>query len=288
MIQERNEENKNAREPDKIWRIEDFKLGQVIGSGRFGKVYVAQEKKSECFVAIKVISKASITDDMRDQVFLEITIHSIFKHPHIIPLYTFFHNEQNIFTVMEYASSNSLHTVMRAQKFKRFSEDLAAKYICQVADALHHMHCRRYIHRDVKPENVLVDDRGNAKLADFGWATSAVRKHHGYCGTTDYMAPEVIQGKAYNHSVDIWCLGVMTFELLVGWGPFRSSKPTTTQEKILERKINFPQVVKPNAKHLILKLIEINPSKRLPLLRVMNHKWIKSHYERKVLLNGAL
>ncbi|KAF6205858.1 hypothetical protein GE061_020032 [Apolygus lucorum] len=261
MIHERKEEEKNAREKDKIWRIEDFKLGQVIGSGRFGKVYVAQEKKSECLVAIKVISKASITDDMRDQ---------------------------NIFTVMEYASSNSLYSVMRAQKFKRFSEDLAAKYICQVAEGLHHMHSRRYIHRDVKPENVLVDDRGNAKLADFGWATSSVCKPHGYCGTTDYMAPEVIQGKAYNHSVDIWCLGVMTFELLVGWGPFRSSKPSTTKEKIVERKINFPQVVKPNAKHLILKLVEINPRKRLPLLRVMNHKWIKSHQERKVLPNGIL
>lgn len=114
-------ENRSSEEAEeKEYCVEDFDFGVMIGSGRFGKVYVAHEKKSKMKVAIKVINKASISKDMEAQVFHELAIHSIFHHPYIIPVYTCFHNDQSIFTVMEYASSNSLHSVMRAQKFKRY------------------------------------------------------------------------------------------------------------------------------------------------------------------------
>ncbi|BES93168.1 serine threonine-protein kinase [Nesidiocoris tenuis] len=276
-----------TEEPDdrvhqRKWTMDDFELGNVIGCGRFGKVLHAVEKESRIGVAIKVIAKSSIADDMKNQVFHELAVHSLLRHPNIIPLYTFFHNQQSICIVMEYAAGNSLHSLMRKQKYKRFSEELAAKYICQMAKALDHMHNRVWMHRDVKPENVLIDGKGDAKLGDFGYVISSVRRRHGVCGTHEYMAPEVLLNKPYDHTVDIWCLGVMAFELLVGRDPFRSNKPKITQKRILQRKIVFPAIVKPDAVDLIQKLIVVDPKKRLALKQTINHVWITNNYVQTV------
>lgn len=262
------------------FKISDFSLERVIGHGRFGRVWFAKHVNTNFYVAIKVIDSELIKkSNLSHEIFIEAFIHLKLSHPNIIQLYGYFIDSKSIYFVQEYAYNGSLYSKMKRQKFKRFSEYLAAKYIFQTAKALIECHRIGFFHGDVKPENILLDKNDDAKLCDFGlsWPNycGSVR---GLCGTKDYLPPEVLKYENYDHSIDIWGLGVLCFELLCGRSPFYSKKKEVTIRRILNVDFKFPKIIEEDAQDLINNLLTKNPNERLPLDKVISHKWIIKHY----------
>ena len=159
----------------------------------------------------------------------EVEIQARLKHPRVLRLYGYFHDEKRVYLVTELAPNGELFKLL--QKEKRFDEPQVARWISQIADALAFLHRHHVVHRDIKPENILLDADNNAKVADFGWSTVTAHKRSTFCGTLDYLAPEML-GESYDHRVDIWSLGVLMFELLVGKAPFDAPETEQTQQRI--------------------------------------------------------
>ncbi|XP_021484486.1 aurora kinase C isoform X5 [Meriones unguiculatus] len=151
----------------------------------------------------------------------------------------------------------------------------------ELADALTHCHENKVIHRDIKPENLLLGLRGEVKIADFGWSvhTPSLRRKT-MCGTLDYLPPEMIEARTYDEKVDLWCIGVLCYELLVGTPPFESSTHSETYRRILKVDFRFPPSVPVGAQDLISKLLRYHPSDRLTLAQVLKHPWVQEHSRR--------
>lgn len=256
--------------------MNDFELTEPLGRGQFGKVFLATETRSGYPVALKILSKTEIMQHkVEKQVLREIEIHSYLNHPHIIQLFTYFHNEKQIYMVLEYAAGGAVFSLLQKQPNKRFDEHISAKFIHQVADALNYCHKNNVIHRDVKPENLLLTIDGNIKLADFGWSVHiSTSKRKTICGTIDYLAPEIVTRKKYDITVDLWCLGILCYEFLVGVPPFRAKTEDETYKKINKSIIPWKSVIKSGAKDLISKLLQKKSSERISLDNVMTHSWI--------------
>lgn len=164
---------------------------------------------------------------------------------------------------------------MHLQPNKRFSEERAANYIAQIADALKYCHMRKVIHRDIKPENLLIGAKGEIKIADFGWSVHAPSSRRTtLCGTLDYLSPEMVQGKTHSEKVDLWSLGVLCYEFLVGRPPFEAGTYDETYRKISKAMFMIPQYVSDEATDLIQKLLVVEPDDRLELDGVLKHEWI--------------
>ncbi|KRX02366.1 Protein kinase-like domain [Pseudocohnilembus persalinus] len=264
---------------ENLWSINDFQIARPLGKGQFGKVYLAREKKSQYIVALKVLSKRQLIKyDMIDQFRREIEIQSNLKHKNISQMYGYFHDQKRIYIILEYASQGEVFSLMTKQEQRRFDEKTAAKYIYQVTEALIHCHSKNVMHRDLKPENLLLHN-DQIKLSDFGWGAHAPsQKRQTYCGTLDYLAPEIVKDKPYNSSIDNWCLGVLAYELCSGRPPFDSNTKQETFKKIEEIKINFPSYFSRDLKKFIMQLLKKDSNKRLPLEEVKNQNWIKQNY----------
>lgn len=165
-----------------------------------------------------------------------------------------------------------------ASSNKRFSEKRTANYIAQIAEALKYCHCKKVIHRDIKPENLLIGAKGEIKIADFGWSVHAPSSRRTtLCGTLDYLSPEMVHGKTHNETVDLWSLGVLCYEFLVGKPPFESTSYDDTYRKISRAIYTVPNFVSEQATHLIKNLLVVNPNARLELDGVLSHPWILLH-----------
>lgn len=266
------------------WQMSDFEVGCPLGSGKFGHVYLAREKSTKLMIALKVLYKQQIIKErMTHQVIREIEIQKHLKHPNIIQLYTYFHDESRICLILEFCAIGEMFTHMRKQDNQRYTERNAAKYIYQVSDAINYCHQKSVIHRDIKPENLLLTMHEDVKISDFGWsvhAPSLYRKT--MCGTLDYLPPEMIASEHYGKEVDNWCIGILMYEFLVGRPPFESKDQETTFNKIQSLSYSFPSWVSNSAKDLIRALLEIDHKKRLPLTEVCSHPWVVQNGGSKV------
>ncbi|CAH2054455.1 unnamed protein product, partial [Iphiclides podalirius] len=262
------------------WCPKHFELGSSLGRGKFGRVHIAREKKTGYLVAIKTLFKSQIVKSKCErQVMREIEIQSHIKHPNILRLLTWFHDERRIYLVVEFAAGGELYKHLTNSPKGRFPEARAAKYIYQVADAVEYCHQRHVIHRDIKPENILVAFNGDLKLADFGWSVHAPsERRKTMCGTLDYLPPEMIRREVYDVSVDHWCIGVLLYEFLVGKPPFESERQDTTYARILAVDMTYPEYVPEGAKDLISKLLRYQSKERLSLDAVKNHFWVQQFY----------
>lgn len=166
-------------------------------------------------------------------------------------LYTWFHDERRIYLALEIASKGELYKHLKDSPYGRFDEIRSAKYTYQVADALNYCHLNNVIHRDLKPENILLTEDDNIKLADFGWSAHTYNRRQTMCGTLDYLPPEMVKGKAYDESVDQWCLGILCYEFLVGSPPFEARDTQMTYDKILRLEVHFPKHLSYGARDLI-------------------------------------
>ncbi|XP_063380956.1 aurora kinase B-like [Cydia fagiglandana] len=259
------------------WSPRDFELGSALGRGKFGHVHIAREKKTGFLVAIKTMFKSQIMKShCEKQILREIEIQSHLKHPNILRLLTWFHDERRIYLVVEFAAGGELYKHLTDAPKKRFPEAKAAKYIYQVADAVEYCHQNHVIHRDIKPENILVSFSGDLKLADFGWSVHAPsQRRKTMCGTLDYLPPEMIKREVYDVSVDHWCIGVLLYEFLVGKPPFESQTQDQTYARILSLDIKYPDHVPEGAKDLISKLLRHSNKDRLSLNAVKKHPWVQ-------------
>merc|ERR1712083_758800 len=164
-----------------------------------------------------------------------------------------------------------LYKSLQRQGMQRFVESQATLYISQMADALTYCHSKKVIHRDIKPENLLLDVKGNIKIADFGWSVHAPNSRRAtMCGTLDYLPPEMIEGALHDDKVDLWSLGVLTYEFLVGKPPFEAESNNETYKRITKVDVKYPGHVSTEAKDLISRLLMKVPSQRLSLAEVMD------------------
>ncbi|XP_055852324.1 aurora kinase C [Episyrphus balteatus] len=263
----------------KVWALSNFDIGRPLGRGKFGNVYLAREKESKFVVALKVLFKKQIyNSNVEHQVRREIEIQSHLRHPHILRLYGYFHDEARIYLILEYAPKGTLYKELQNQPNKRFDEKQSATYIKSLASALRYLHERDVIHRDIKPENLLLGYKGELKIADFGWSVHEPNSMRTtLCGTLDYLPPEMVQAKPHTKNVDLWSLGVLCFELLVGRAPFHATDYDETYKKIIKIDYKLPDHVSKAAAHFMSKLLVLNPEARLPLDQVMSHPWITAN-----------
>jgi len=189
--------------------------------------------------------------------------------------YGFFYDEKRVYLILEYAPGGEMYKLM--QKEGTFSEEKTAKYVVQLSRALKYCHERNVIHRDIKPENLLLDGGGNLKIADFGWSCLTTKPRQTFCGTLDYLAPAMVVGTAYDHSVDIWSLGVLMYECLVGKAPFEASNHDQTFARITRDTVCFPSHLKlaDDAQDLLRRILVKDPVQRLSISQILAHPWIQ-------------
>uniref|UniRef100_A0A6B2LD11 Aurora kinase n=1 Tax=Arcella intermedia TaxID=1963864 RepID=A0A6B2LD11_9EUKA len=225
---------------------------------------------------MKVIEKKYLNSkkNLIYQLRREVEIQARLRHPNILRLYGYFHDSSRVYLVLEFAPQGGLYQLLRTNG--TFPAAVAATYVRDVAKALVYLHANEVIHRDIKPENLLLDAKGVVKLADFGWSVKMdpeVRRQT-FCGTLDYLPPEIVEDKPHDKAVDIWSMGILIYEFLVGSPPFQSDEMDETYQKISECKITFPENMDPLAKDLIQKLLQTEPGKRPTLQTLLQHPWI--------------
>ncbi|KAI0537452.1 serine/threonine-protein kinase [Xylaria digitata] len=253
-----------------------FTIGRPLGKGKFGRVYLAKHRESSYICALKMLKKEEITREKAEMhVRREIEVHSNLRHPGILGFYGWFHDSRRIFLILEYAAGGELFKIL--QREGSFSEKRAARYIAQVTSSLMYLHSKNVMHRDMKPENILIGLYGELKLADFGYSVHAPsNRRDTLCGTLDYLPPEMLRSSqpSYTKAVDQWTLGVLTYEFLAGEAPFEDSVPMTHRRIMKGDMKPLPSDISSEAKDFVHSLLVLDPSKRLPLKDVLAHPWI--------------
>lgn len=265
---------KKAAKNGRHFTMNDFEIGKPLGRGKFGKVYLAREKSSKFIVAIKVLEKSQLSKaGVEHQLRREIEIQCQLRHKHILRLYGYFYDSKRIYLILEFSPRGELYKVLMSKG--RFSERQSAQYVLDLSHALSYCHKKHVIHRDIKPENLLVGIRGELKIADFGWSVHApTSRRNTLCGTLDYLPPEMIEGRDHDEQVDVWSLGVLMYEFLVGTPPFEAEGHSATYRRISRVDLRFPKGMTEDAKDLITKLLQKDPRKRMALDSIPSHPWI--------------
>ncbi|KAE9361384.1 hypothetical protein PF008_g1086 [Phytophthora fragariae] len=274
---QQEQEREQQHQPPKAWSLDDFEIGRELGTGKFGQVYLAREKNSRMVVALKVLVKEQLkAAGVAHQLRKEVEIHSRIRHENILPLYATFQDSTRVYLVLKYAGGGDLYKKMRSMPGRRFPERQAMLYTAQLVSALEACHNQHVIHRDIKPENLLLSDEGTIQVADFGWSSAnvtAATRRDTLCGTLDYLSPEMIRGEKYDESVDIWAIGIIMYELLVGKPPFEAPGQNETIELITEGQLHVPPMVSLSAKDLITRILQKKPEKRLSMQEIKAHRW---------------
>ena len=263
-----------AAKAGKRWNLQDFEIGKPLGRGKFGKVYLARERKTKYIVALKVLSKNQLLKSgVEHQLRREIEIQAHLRHRHILRMYGYFYDNKNIYLILEYSPGGELYKKLTAKG--RFSERTSARFISDLSLAMKYCHSKHVIHRDIKPENLLLGANNDVKIADFGWSVHApTSRRNTLCGTLDYLPPEMVEGKEHDEQVDTWALGVLLYEFLVGVPPFETESHSATYRRIQRVDLRFPSGMPEDAKDLISKLLKKDPRQRLDLARIPTHPFV--------------
>ncbi|XP_072308715.1 aurora kinase A [Eucyclogobius newberryi] len=276
-------QSKPSKGSQKPWNLENFEIGRPLGKGKFGNVYLARERQSMFILALKVLFKKQLEKaGVEHQLRREVEIQSHLRHPNILRLYGYFHDSSRVYLILEFAPKGQLYSEL--QRCGRFSEERSATYIMELADALNYCHSKNVIHRDIKPENLLLGANGELKIADFGWSVHAPSARRStLCGTLDYLPPEMIEGKPHDQNVDLWSLGVLCYEFLIGQPPFEAKTHEETYRRISRVEYTYPPQynISAGAKDLVAKLLRHNPLHRLNIIGVMAHPWVVENSTKK-------
>ena len=270
------------RECNKYDFIRDKK---PLGKGAFGEVWKVTHENSKKIYCIKMMSKREIYEQqLINQINKEISIMYNINHPYSIKLYNHFEDNDKLYLIMEPASNGNLYSFIENNKNQKIkSNETIKKIIIQTIEIIKYLHSKDIIYRDIKPENILLDKDNNIKLCDYGWASYLTKDQFCkvYCGTPEYVSPEMVKKYPYNEKVDIWGIGVLIFELLFGYPPFSSNFNEDRYNNIKEGKINWPKEINDkDAKDLIGKILKINPNERLSLEEIEKHPWLISTYNK--------
>ncbi|KAK9054497.1 hypothetical protein SSX86_025575 [Deinandra increscens subsp. villosa] len=269
----------------------DFEIMRVIGRGSFGKVFQVRRKGSggECegvigdgIFAMKVMRKDTIIKNNHvDYMKAERDILTKVVHPFIVQLRYSFQTKTKLYLILDFI--NGGHLFFHLYRQGVFSEEQARVYTSEIVSAVSHLHERGIVHRDLKPENILMDADGHVMLTDFGLAKEIDEssRSNSMCGTTEYMAPEILLAKGHNKNADWWSVGILLYEMLTGKPPFTHSNRKKLQEKIINEKVKLLPRLSGEAHSLLKGLLQKDPSLRLGSGPrggddIKNHKWFKT------------
>ncbi|NXR05092.1 KS6A2 kinase, partial [Sagittarius serpentarius] len=244
-----------------------FELLKVLGQGSYGKVFLVRKIKGPDagqLYAMKVLKKATLKVRDRVRSKMERDILAEVNHPFIVKLHYAFQTEGKLYLILDFLRGGDLFT--RLSKEVMFTEEDVKFYLAELALALDHLHGLGIIYRDLKPENILLDEEGHIKITDFGLSKEAIdhdKRAYSFCGTIEYMAPEVVNRRGHTQSADWWSFGVLMFEMLTGSLPFQGKDRKETMALILKAKLGMPQFLSIEAQSLLRALFKRNPSNRL-------------------------
>ncbi|XP_039323434.2 ribosomal protein S6 kinase alpha-2 isoform X4 [Saimiri boliviensis] len=244
-----------------------FELLKVLGQGSYGKVFLVRKVKGSDagqLYAMKVLKKATLKVRDRVRSKMERDILAEVNHPFIVKLHYAFQTEGKLYLILDFLRGGDLFT--RLSKEVMFTEEDVKFYLAELALALDHLHSLGIIYRDLKPENILLDEEGHIKITDFGLSKEAIdhdKRAYSFCGTIEYMAPEVVNRRGHTQSADWWSFGVLMFEMLTGSLPFQGKDRKETMALILKAKLGMPQFLSEEAQSLLRALFKRNPCNRL-------------------------
>eukprot|EP00073_Rattus_norvegicus_P042307 XP_017444186.1 PREDICTED: ribosomal protein S6 kinase alpha-2 isoform X1 [Rattus norvegicus] len=244
-----------------------FELLKVLGQGSYGKVFLVRKvtgSDAGQLYAMKVLKKATLKVRDRVRSKMERDILAEVNHPFIVKLHYAFQTEGKLYLILDFLRGGDLFT--RLSKEVMFTEEDVKFYLAELALALDHLHGLGIIYRDLKPENILLDEEGHIKITDFGLSKEAIdhdKRAYSFCGTIEYMAPEVVNRRGHTQSADWWSFGVLMFEMLTGSLPFQGKDRKETMALILKAKLGMPQFLSAEAQSLLRALFKRNPCNRL-------------------------
>ena len=261
--------------------ISDFTIIREIGSGSFGRVLLVKHNKTKIEYAIKLIDKKN-KQNINGKPYFRREIEIMYKihHSNVVRLFCHFEDEEFCYFVMEYVNNGNLYSMIT--NTKGMTHKAIASIVKDVISAVYYLHNMDppIIHRDIKPENVLIGEKGEAKLTDFGWSNYIEDncERNTFCGTPIYLAPEMIRNKGHDERVDIWCIGILLFELVTKRTPFSGKDKSHLMSNITDLKINWPSNMPSDAKDLISKILKEEPNQRPSLWAILHHSFFTKYF----------
>lgn len=266
----------------------DFEILRVIGKGAFGKVFQVRKKVrigediGDGILAMKVMRKDTIIKNNHvDYMNAERNILTKVVHPFIVPLRYSFQTKSKLYLILDFINGGHLFYHLYRQGI--FSQDQAMVYTAEIVSAVSHLHKSGIVHRDLKPENILMDADGHVLLTDFGLAKEidASSRSNSMCGTTEYMAPEILLSKGHNKDADWWSVGILLYEMLTGQPPYTHANRKKLQERIIKEKLKLPPRLTSDAHSLLKGLLQKDPTRRLGSGprggdEIKGHKWFRT------------
>ncbi|KAJ8381585.1 hypothetical protein SKAU_G00023630 [Synaphobranchus kaupii] len=253
-------------ETSQRFTIDNFVLHKMLGRGSFGKVFLVELKSTGQFFALKVLKKdVVLMDDDVDYIMVERRVLSVaWEHPFLTHLYCTFQTKENLFFVMEYLNGGDL--MFHIQNCRTFNLERCTFYAAEIISGLQFLHSKGIIYRDLKLDNILLDTEGHIKIADFGMCKDSMlgdMMTSTFCGTPDYIAPEILLGQKYGSSVDWWSFGVLLYEMLIGQSPFHGHDEKRLFQSIRTDSPFYPHWLQRDARDILVKLFVREPKKRL-------------------------
>lgn len=266
---------------DKRVQFKDFDILSVIGEGSFGKVFKGRKRDNRSIFALKVMKKQQLINN--NQVKYAVSEAEIMKklsHPYILDLVFSFQTPGNLYMAVEYCENGDLSEIL--DEYSLLEEEIARFLIAELILAMRYMHSKGVIFRDLKPENILIDSQGHIRLADFGLAKYNEKAHgskdfraDSFCGSPAYLAPEMLMKKGVKKSGDVYQVGVVLYEMLVGIPPFYHDNMKVLYENIEKGKLKLPKYLSNDARKVLLRLLNRDPKKRPSMDQLMHDPFFK-------------
>jgi len=260
--------------------LEDYVIGKQIGQGAYATVNFGLHKVTSKKVAVKIYDKYKLLDPQRRKsVRCEIRLMERMRHPNIVKFHEALDTSKQIYLIMDYLSGGSLHHFLKKRPGRRVDDHAARQLFFQVSQGIRYMHDRHIVHRDVKLENLLLDETGTVQIIDFGFSTIVPpgKKLKIFCGTPSYMAPEIVARKEYSgFCADVWAMGVLLYALLCGSFPFRGQNDRDLYRKIVRGVFSIPEFVGEIVRALLIRVLSTDMHRRPTIEQVLTDNWLAS------------
>lgn len=262
-----------ASPPEEVTLTDHYMILRTLGKGSFAEVKLACHLHTGVWVAVKVLERGEKNDSV---IMTEIDIVKSLDHPNIIKLFHIIETREHTYMVMEHAAGGDL--VSHIEKVGRLQEEETRRIFAQMVCAVNYCHENSIAHRDIKPDNILLDGKGSVKLCDFGLAIKVTsgQRFKGFCGTLEYCAPEIFTDVEYDAQAnDIWSMGVVLYTMVTGRFPFEAKTYSQMKEKMLSPKYSIPPTLSPNMTNLIVQLFTVDPDQRPKICDIVQHQWLR-------------